>query len=83
MPRLGVVRRGVRPWHPTALACAYDDRMTDFSVRRARTSDVPKILALVEPLVARRILLAWVITIPAAASVAAVTWYALDLLGVG
>lgn len=31
--------------------------MTDFTVRRARTSDVPKILALVEPLVARRILL--------------------------
>ncbi|GAA4373537.1 amino-acid N-acetyltransferase [Agromyces bauzanensis] len=31
--------------------------MTDFSVRRARTSDVPKILALVEPLVSRRILL--------------------------
>ncbi|WP_394553069.1 amino-acid N-acetyltransferase [Agromyces sp. MMS24-JH15] len=31
--------------------------MTDYSVRRARTSDVPKILALVEPLVTRRILL--------------------------
>ena len=31
--------------------------MTDYTVRRARTSDVPKILALVEPLVARRILL--------------------------
>ena len=31
--------------------------MTDFSVRRARTSDVPKIIALVEPLVSRRILL--------------------------
>ncbi|WP_448005958.1 amino-acid N-acetyltransferase [Agromyces bauzanensis] len=31
--------------------------MTDFTVRRARTSDVPKILALVEPLVSRRILL--------------------------
>lgn len=40
-----------------AVACAYDDRMTDYTVRRARTSDVPKILALVEPLVARRILL--------------------------
>ena len=32
-------------------------RVTDFTVRRARTSDVPKIVALVEPLVARRILL--------------------------
>ena len=31
--------------------------MTDFSVRRARTSDVPKIVSLVEPLVSRRILL--------------------------
>ena len=31
--------------------------MTDFTVRRARTSDVPKIIALVEPLVSRRILL--------------------------
>ncbi|MFD4421852.1 amino-acid N-acetyltransferase [Agromyces sp. NPDC058484] len=31
--------------------------MTDFSVRPARTSDVPKIIALVEPLVSRRILL--------------------------
>lgn len=31
--------------------------MTDFTVRRARTSDVPKIIALVEPLVQRRILL--------------------------
>ena len=31
--------------------------MTDFSVRRARTSDVPKIISLVEPLVSRRILL--------------------------
>ncbi len=31
--------------------------MTDYTVRRARTSDVPKIVALVEPLVARRILL--------------------------
>ena len=31
--------------------------MTDFTVRRARTSDVPRIIALVEPLVARRILL--------------------------
>lgn len=35
----------------------YDDRMTEFSVRPARTSDVPKIIALVEPLVSRRILL--------------------------
>jgi amino-acid N-acetyltransferase len=31
--------------------------MTDYTVRRARTSDVPKIIALVEPLVSRRILL--------------------------
>ena len=31
--------------------------MTDFIVRRARTNDVPKILALVDPLVSRRILL--------------------------
>jgi amino-acid N-acetyltransferase len=31
--------------------------VTDYTVRRARTSDVPKIVALVEPLVARRILL--------------------------
>ena len=31
--------------------------MTDFSVRRARASDVPKIISLVEPLVSRRILL--------------------------
>lgn len=31
--------------------------MTDFTVRRARTSDVPKILAVVEPFVSRRILL--------------------------
>jgi len=34
-----------------------DERMTDFTVRRARTSDVPKIIELVEPLVSRRILL--------------------------
>jgi amino-acid N-acetyltransferase len=44
------VRRVAQP-------AAYDERMTDFTVRRARTSDVPKIIALVEPLVARRILL--------------------------
>jgi amino-acid N-acetyltransferase len=31
--------------------------VTDYTVRRARTSDVPKIVALVDPLVARRILL--------------------------
>ncbi|AWB96244.1 amino-acid N-acetyltransferase [Agromyces badenianii] len=31
--------------------------MTEFHVRRARTSDVPRIIDLVEPLVARRILL--------------------------
>ena len=31
--------------------------MTEFSVRRARTSDVPRIIELVEPLVQRRILL--------------------------
>ncbi|KRE20954.1 amino-acid N-acetyltransferase [Agromyces sp. Soil535] len=31
--------------------------MTDYTLRRARTSDVPKIIALVEPLVSRRILL--------------------------
>ena len=31
--------------------------MTEFTVRRARTSDVPKILAIVDPLVSRRILL--------------------------
>ncbi|QEO15091.1 amino-acid N-acetyltransferase [Agromyces intestinalis] len=31
--------------------------MADFTVRRARTSDIPSILALVEPLVTRRILL--------------------------
>ena len=31
--------------------------MTDYTVRRARTSDVPKIVGLVEPLVSRRILL--------------------------
>jgi amino-acid N-acetyltransferase len=31
--------------------------VTDYTVRRARTSDVPKIVELVEPLVARRILL--------------------------
>jgi amino-acid N-acetyltransferase len=31
--------------------------MTEFMVRRARTSDVPKILEIVEPLVSRRILL--------------------------
>ncbi len=35
----------------------YDGRMTEFHVRRARTSDVPKIIELVEPLVQRRILL--------------------------
>lgn len=33
--------------------------------------------------VARRILMAWVITIPATALVAAVTWIVLDLLGIG
>ncbi len=32
--------------------------------------------------VARRILLAWVVTIPFSAAFAALTWYALDLLGV-
>ena len=31
--------------------------MTEFTVRRARTSDVPKIMAIVDPLVSRRILL--------------------------
>ncbi len=49
--------------HPPFVAsddgsCAqYDDPVTDFTVRPARTSDVPKIIALVEPLVSRRILL--------------------------
>jgi PiT family inorganic phosphate transporter len=33
--------------------------------------------------VARRILLAWIITIPAAAAVAALTWFVLNALGVG
>lgn len=36
---------------------AYDGAMTDFTVRRARTSDVPKIIDVVEPFVTRRILL--------------------------
>jgi phosphate/sulfate permease len=33
--------------------------------------------------VARRILLAWVITIPAAATVAALTWFVLHNIGFG
>jgi PiT family inorganic phosphate transporter len=33
--------------------------------------------------VARRILLAWVITIPATMTIAALTWFVLDLLNVG
>lgn len=38
---------------------AYDERMTQppFTVRKARTHDVPRIVELVEPLVSRRILL--------------------------
>ena len=46
------------PRHPPSRSSSYDERMTQpFLVRKARTHDVPKIIELVEPLVARRILL--------------------------